>query len=114
MAAATSSAEEVFNRPQSEFVARFIGGHNVIKRDNNKFAIRADRVQLRRKARDGLSVIVREIEFQGGRFSLLLECNDHQALAAEIDDKTFFQKPYEIGESAFLTWKSEDAHLLAA
>ena len=109
-----STAEEVFNHPESEFVARFIGGHNVIAKDGAKFAVRADKVELKRKSKSGMAVTVREIEFQGVRFSLKLTADGQKELSAEIDDRTFFNKPFEIGESAFLTWKPEDAHSLAA
>lgn len=109
-----SSAEEVFNKPESEFVARFIGGHNVISLDDEKFAVRADRVTLKGTSKTGLAVTIREIEFQGGRFSLTLACDNQSNLTAEIDDQTFFKKPFEIGQSAFLTWNPKDAHPLAA
>ena len=36
------SAREVFERPRTEFVARFIGAHNVIETPAGKVAVRAD------------------------------------------------------------------------
>ncbi len=42
------SPREVFNRPRTEFVARFIGGHNVVTAHGARLAVRADRLQLRR------------------------------------------------------------------
>ena len=39
------SPREVFNRPRTEFVARFIGGHNVIAADGGRLAVRADRLR---------------------------------------------------------------------
>ena len=50
----TAPPREVFNRPASAFVARFIGGHNVLpaavaraKGDGAFVAIRADRMTVR-------------------------------------------------------------------
>src|SRR6201988_2137883 len=42
------SPREVFNRPRTEFVASFIGGHNVVTANGARLAVRADRLQLRR------------------------------------------------------------------
>ena len=39
---------EVFERPASAFIARFIGGHNVLRGDRGQIAVRADRCRLGR------------------------------------------------------------------
>ncbi len=39
---------ELFNAPKTAFVARFIGGHNVMTGDDGTFAVRADRLRLTR------------------------------------------------------------------
>ncbi len=40
------SAREVFETPATEFVARFLGGHNVIRTPAGLIAVRADRTRL--------------------------------------------------------------------
>ena len=40
------SPREVFEKPATEFVARFLGGHNVIDAAAGKIAVRADRVTI--------------------------------------------------------------------
>ena len=40
---------EVFERPASAFIARFIGGHNVIPSSRGKLAVRADKTRLSRQ-----------------------------------------------------------------
>jgi len=40
------SPREVFNHPRTEFVARFIGGHNVVTIGGVRLAVRADRLRL--------------------------------------------------------------------
>ena len=37
---------EIFNAPRTEFVARFMGGHNVITVDGRKISVRTDRTRL--------------------------------------------------------------------
>ena len=37
---------EVFERPASAFIARFIGGHNVLPSERGLIAVRADRCRL--------------------------------------------------------------------
>lgn len=40
------SPHEVYNRPASEFVARFMGGHNVIDTPEGKVGVRTDHLQI--------------------------------------------------------------------
>ena len=48
---------EIFNHPQTEFTAKFIGGHNVIAVGDETFAVRNDRLMLKKpsEAVDGPS-----------------------------------------------------------
>ena len=109
-----STAQEVFNAPVNEFVARFIGGHNVIRSGDEKSAIRADRVHLDDAHTGGLPVNIREIEFLGTHVSITVVSATEDAFLVEMPDRAFFDNPFEIGASSFLTWKPEDAHPLAA
>ncbi len=43
-----ASPHELFNAPRSEFVARFMGGHNVIPAAAGLVAVRSDRTRLSR------------------------------------------------------------------
>jgi len=61
------SPRDVFNAPRSEFVARFIGGHNIINSLDGKFSIRADRLELESgivHAPNSLPAIITDIEYQ--------------------------------------------------
>jgi putative spermidine/putrescine transport system ATP-binding protein len=48
------SPRAVFNTPTTEFVARFIGGHNVLQHQNARVALRADRLQVSNRHRKQL------------------------------------------------------------
>ena len=69
----SGTARDVFERPRTEFVARFIGAHNVINTPAGKVAVRSDRLQLHPVAsgvaNDGLpvtmAVTVSAVEYLG-------------------------------------------------
>jgi putative spermidine/putrescine transport system ATP-binding protein len=112
--------QQVFNAPETEFVARFIGGHNVLKRDGGTIALRADRIAVSRPGASGgtgnaqLEAVVRDIEYLGTTVNLALSANGAGDVTATLPDSTFFQAPIEIGETVFLSWNPADAHPLAA
>ena len=66
------TARDVFERPRTEFVARFIGAHNVIDTPAGKVAVRSDRLQLGAPAEGGLAVTVSAIEYQGSQVQVHL------------------------------------------
>lgn len=107
---------EVFNTPVTEFVARFIGGHNVLHVDGAPVAVRADRLHVAKSADGdaGVEASVRDVEYQGSSVNLALAVNGFGDLTAALPDQIFFNDPIEIGATVFLSWKPEDAHYLAA
>ncbi|SHM98272.1 ABC transporter ATP-binding protein [Roseibium suaedae] len=108
---------DIFNAPATEFVAKFIGGHNVLGQAGKRVALRADRL-LVSKAQDGgstlLGATVRDVEYLGSTVKLALDAGTTGDLTASLSDEVFFQDPIDIGTAVFLTWKPEDAHPLAA
>ncbi|MEL6310775.1 MAG: TOBE domain-containing protein, partial [Pseudomonadota bacterium] len=105
---------EVFDRPRTEFVARFIGGHNVLQDGAERLAIRADRIALA-KAGDGTTTAtVRDIEYLGAAVNVSLESDATGPLLATLPDSAFFAAPVEIGQTVGLHWRAEDLHPLVA
>jgi putative spermidine/putrescine transport system ATP-binding protein len=108
-------ARAVFNRPRTPFVARFIGGHNVLQDGRGRIAVRADRIAVTRHAGDAaLSAVVRDVEYLGTTVSLALSAGSAGDVTATLPDSSFFRQPIEIGETVFLSWDAADAHPLAA
>jgi len=109
------SPQDVFNAPKTEFVARFIGGHNVLQDGRGRIAVRADRIAVTRHAGDAaLSAVVRDVEYLGTMVSLALSAGSAGDITATLPDSSFFRQPIEIGETVFLSWDAADAHPLAA
>lgn len=110
----SSSAFDVFNKPQSEFVARFIGGHNVITQADRRVAIRIDRIAVSR-SQSGLNATVADIEYQGASVLVKSEVPGESGwIVAQLSDERFFKEPLELGQPVYLSWCEADAHVLAA
>jgi putative spermidine/putrescine transport system ATP-binding protein len=110
------SPREIFNAPRTEFVARFIGGHNVIAAGGGAFAVRADRLQLSRTLTGGDHAVtgtVRSIEYQGTYIQLGLESPASPELFAIIPDDQFASQPFEMGDHVAIAWAPQDAHPVA-
>ncbi len=103
-------AREVFERPTTAFVARFIGGHNVIPDGQDTIAVRADRCRLGNPGdHPHVSGRVSAIEYQGPsvRVAVLTDAGE---VSATVPDNDFFASPTTIGEPATLVWSAGDAH----
>lgn len=82
----------VFNTPATEFVARFIGGHNVLKQQGKPIALRADRLLVNRSAESEstlLSAFVKDVEYLGSSVNLALDAGGAGELTAALTDDTF-------------------------
>jgi putative spermidine/putrescine transport system ATP-binding protein len=105
---------EVFERPASKFIARFIGSHNVLQGTHGPIAVRADRCWLG-AAGDGPHVTgrVTAVEYQGAMVRVALATDPGDEAAALVPDRLFYDKPVEPGDPATLVWADRDAHALA-
>ena len=112
------SPREVFHRPRTEFVAGFIGGHNVIAVDAGRVAIRADRLRLHRLAGDGagaevLLATVRDVEYQGAVVQTTATTTAGDELVVVTPEHAFDREPLEPGARVAVRWEPDDAHPLA-
>lgn len=108
---------EVFNRPSTAFVARFIGGHNVIATGQGPIAVRADRVALSRggaAARHAVPGTVRSVEYQGTHMQIIVETAGKNELTALISEAAFDRDGFVAGEAVAVTWTDADTHPLNA
>ena len=111
--------QAVFNQPKTEFVARFIGGHNVLGSGAEKIAIRSDRIMLR-PAGDAadkpaqLSGVVRDVSFLGTSVNITVDAGADNEVLVTVSDARFFEQPVDVGTSVELGWTPEDTHQLSA
>ena len=110
---------EVFTRPATEFVARFIGGHNILAAGADKIAVRTDRMKIGRLngqavPAGSLQASVRDVEYQGTYVQLGLASDASHDLLAVVPEEAFFADPINPGDRVSVSWSERDAHRLAA
>ncbi len=121
---------EVFNRPATEFVARFMGGHNVIDTPAGKVGVRSDHMLIRpadaataAAATDNpsLAAVVTDVQYQGTYVLLGLQRAGTEAapsstaeLSVMLPEARFAERPYAAGEAVQLHWPASAAHALQA
>jgi putative spermidine/putrescine transport system ATP-binding protein len=102
------SPRDIFNHPRTEFAAKFIGGHNVIAVRGETFAVRNDRLTLRRpdEAVEGPSIagIVDEVEYQGTYVMVTLAAEDGTEMSAQLSESQFDAANFSVGERVVATW----------
>jgi len=111
----TGSPRKVFNAPRSEFVARFMGAHNVIATPAGKVAVRSDRLLLVRQAGAGTQAVdVRAVEYQGTyvQVSVAPRAAADAHWTVTVPDHAFDAAPLEAGDAAFVSWAPDAAHAL--
>ncbi len=108
----------LFNAPKSEFVARFIGGHNVIPSPRGPVAVRTDKVRLSREAlpagETALEATVRDVEYQGSHVLLTLASEPVAELSVVLPEAQFDAARWQPGDRACAHWDAADIHPLAA
>jgi putative spermidine/putrescine transport system ATP-binding protein len=106
---------EVFEKPATEFVARFLGGHNVIATPAGMIAVRADRVKVvaEGSAQSRLGASVTTVEYQGASYQVGLEGGGARDLSAILGDADFAKTPFAVGDRVGLAWRDEDVHQLS-
>jgi putative spermidine/putrescine transport system ATP-binding protein len=111
----TGSPAEVFERPASAFVARFIGGHNVLPWKDSMIAVRTDQCSIDKPAAAaGLKGRVSNVEYQGPTIRVALTTGDGLEAAAVLRDHVFKEHPVATGDEVTLSWPEHCAHRLAA
>ncbi|HHS93782.1 MAG TPA: ABC transporter ATP-binding protein [Rhodobacterales bacterium] len=110
------AARDIFNAPKSEFVARFLGGHNVLSLQEGRFAIRNDLIALTAPEGAKLAGKVSGVEFQGAFVSVSVEAgtDGSQGLSVQVPADQYFKDPKQPGDRIGLTWNGDDLHRLAA
>jgi putative spermidine/putrescine transport system ATP-binding protein len=107
------SPREIFNHPRTEFTAKFIGSHNVIAIGNETFAVREDRLKLRRPGEtfNGPSIAgtVSEVEYQGTYIRIAIATEGGADISVQLTEDQFDTANYAVGERVIGTWDPAQA-----
>ncbi|MGE0498346.1 MAG: ABC transporter ATP-binding protein [Ramlibacter sp.] len=113
----------VYNTPATEFVARFMGGHNVIDTGAGKIAVRNDHMLIApanptapaEGAAGGMGATITDVEYQGTYVLLGLDARSATGpagVSVMLPEARFAERPYALGENVHLSWHA--AHALHA
>jgi putative spermidine/putrescine transport system ATP-binding protein len=121
------SPHEIYNRPASEFVARFMGGHNVLDTPAGRIGVRTDHMRITPAgeaapdAAHNRRAVVTDVEYQGTYVLLGLQnpgvshtASSTAELSVMVSEAAFAARPYAPGDSVQLSWAPEAAHALQA
>jgi putative spermidine/putrescine transport system ATP-binding protein len=104
---------EIFERPAAVFVARFIGGHNVLRDGDQLIAVRADKCRLAPVEGKSVTGRVVAVEYQGAAVRVALDLGGEDEAIVLVPDGEFHAAPVAIGDPATLGWSPAHAHLIA-
>ena len=116
------SPHNVYNKPATEFIARFMGGHNVLSTSKGKVAVRSDHLSIRLDSvnlaqveTNSAPARVTDIEYQGTYVLLGLSSPasvDNRSVSVNIPEAKFSTRPYALGDAVSMMWADAHAHQL--
>ena len=108
---------EIFNAPRTEFVARFIGGHNVFSFEGQRLAVRTDKTRLSRDSLPAtgtsLPATVKAVEYQGTYVLITLDSAQDE-LNVMLSEAAYQATPWQPGDAVGAHWLAADVHCLSA
>jgi putative spermidine/putrescine transport system ATP-binding protein len=110
---------EVFKEPKSEFVARFMGGHNIIDTPKGKVALRSDKIQvsLTKEAHQALGYVatLKDMEYQGSYcvFEFAIP-SISELVSVTLPEANVAPGQFEVGKQYKIYWDDANAHRLAS
>ena len=112
------SPYEIFNNPKNQFIATFVGGHNVIIKNKKTYSIRMDHINLNLKETNNLkhnnvySFVVKEIEFQGQIVKVSGKTKNYGELSVQLSDEIFLKNKFKLEDEVFISWDQKRESLL--
>ena len=115
------SLHEIYNQPATEFIARFMGGHNVLDTSTGKIAVRNDHMQIApasaapAASAPSVGATITDVEYQGTYVLLGLQAQNAGSttgVSVMLPEATYAQQPYATGDTVQLSWAH--AHALRA
>lgn len=103
---------ELFNVPQTDFVARFMGGHNVLDVNGQCCALRTDRTRLLDDSALATSIKckVEHVEYLGRTVDITVSADNQEKLVASLSDADYATRRWKTGDLASISWDEKDLH----
>jgi putative spermidine/putrescine transport system ATP-binding protein len=114
----SGTPREVFNQPASEFVARFMGGHNILETPTGRIALRSDKIRVNVVPNASSSPAMRatlvDMEYQGNYcvLGLSLPQAGNEPLSVLLPEASMDMHSLQLGQQVQVSWSEQDAHLL--
>lgn len=113
------SPHQIYNHPANEFVARFMGGHNVFDTPAGPIAVRNDHMRIAPASDSGgIAAAITDVEYQGTYvlLGLALEAAapGRRNVSVLLGEAAFLARPYAPGDAVCVGWAEADARALAA
>ena len=103
----------VFNKPKNEFIANFVGSHNVIQEGTKKYAVRIDQIKINVLKKSKVNDIkIKDIEFQGGKVKITCKDKNNNEICVLVNDNLFYKNNFKLEQRINLDWNKNDTHLL--
>lgn len=94
---------QLFTKPKNKFVARFIGGHNIIEKGRQPFSVREDRIKIVTGGEDEVT----SVEFLGSVVRLKVKSSSG-LLTVVLSDTEFEKLKLEPGHPVTTSWSKKD------
>lgn len=123
----SGTPHEIYNRPANEFVARFMGGHNVMDMPSGKVGVRTDHIALSPLAAaeavgaHAQAAVISDVEYQGTYVLLGLQspgathtAHSTAQWSVMLSEAAFAAQPFSVGDAVRMSWLPASEHALAA
>jgi putative spermidine/putrescine transport system ATP-binding protein len=104
---------QIFERPATPFVARFLGAHNVLAGHGGSMSLRSDQLRIVPEGGGKLGATVSSIEYQGHYLLVRLAAEGQEELTAILPDDALDGFAVEPGDPVGADWRDEDLIPLA-
>lgn len=103
---------ELFNSPKTEFVARFMGGHNVLMIGDQVSALRTDKTKLEPDDMSGRFMLgtVEHVEYLGRTVNVTVLSDSQEQVVAALTDEHYQSRRWIPGEPVSIRWEASDLH----
>jgi putative spermidine/putrescine transport system ATP-binding protein len=111
------SPEDVYERPQTEFVAGFVGVSNVLERDGRRFTIRPEKIRLDGEAQPGMHAErgrIRDVVYAGmvTRYMVELYAGGELVVVRQNLERTSADVVQDRGREVQLSWFPEHTFII--